>query len=584
MNLTARRRLLAVARGEEPPDLVIVGGEVANVYSGEWLAANVEVAEGRIAYVGPRPPLVGARTRVVQAEGRPVVPGYIEPHCHPWVVYSPLALLERALADGTTTLVFDNLFFFVLLGPQGWRRLADRLREAPADVRWVVRLHPQWPYQGEEEDFAWERLRDLLAAPDVVGSGEVTRWPAVCQGDSHLLDALGAVRASGKRADGHMAGASYDRLCGLAAAGLDADHEAITGPQALDRLRLGLWVMLRFSSLRPDLPELVRFLCQAGVHTHRLLLTTDGAAPDFYQQRGVVAGALEEAVRTGMDPMAALQAATLNAATFLGLDGELGGIAPGRRAHLLLLPSRTGFRPELVLVDGRVVARDGRLVAPLPEVDWAGLGLRLPFAPPRRFEDPALYHLPADRGGLPGMRLVNAVITRSMDDNTPRVAAEAHSSGREEPILAVLCDRMGRWMAKARLAGLMPGLEGLATTFTTSTQLLVLGRDPASMAAAAGEVARLGGGFALAEGGSVVWGAALPVGGMMTEGPFDEAVRIERELGEHARRAGYRFHDILYTLLFLTCDFLPDLRLTPRGVMEVKSGRVVYPAQPMPGA
>jgi adenine deaminase len=399
----------------------------------------------------------------------------------------------------------------------------------------------------------------------VVASGEITGWARVARGDPRLAAGIAAAKAARRRVEGHNAGASYNRLAELSAAGISADHEGIDGADALHRLRLGMWTMLRQSSLRPDLERILRELGDVVSTSRRLLLTTDGATPSFYAERGMIGGALRIAAECGVDPMRALQMATIDPATFLGLDEELGGLAPGRRATLLLLPGIGEWRPELVLVDGRVVARDGRLTAALPEVPWDELpAYRL--ADPPAFADPAIY---APLTG-PVMRYESAVINRRADP----VAELAQGQVR-----AALVGRDGAWVTNGVVEGLVD-LDGFATTATTSLELLVLGRDPAAMARAAARVAELGGGFAFAGG----WSAPLEIDGLIVAGRFDKAVTLEKGLSNEMARHGYRFHDPLYSLLFASGDFLPEVRPTPRGLVEVKSGAVLEPARPLVGS
>jgi adenine deaminase len=287
--------------------------------------------------------------------------------------------------------------------------------------------------------------------------------------------------------------------------------------------------------------------------SHRLMLTTDGAVPSFYAERGVIGAALRVATHAGVDPMRALQMATIAPATFLGVDEELGGIAPGRRATLLVLPAPGEWRPELVLVNGEVVARDGRLTAAPPHIPWPPFS---PLTPPR---DPAAYR---SSGTVPVMRYESAVINRRADTPIdPLPPGHVH---------AALVARDGSWVTNGVIANLLD-VDGFATTATTSLELLVLGRDPAAMARAAARVAELGGGFAFAGG----WSQPLEIDGLITAGSFADALALEAELTREMAAAGYPFHDPLYSLLFASGDFLPEVRLTPRGVLEVKSGAIL---------
>ena len=231
-----------------------------------------------------------------------MAPGYIEPHTHPWCLYSPSSLLEVAVPDGTTTLVYDNLFFYLAHGVDGLREVVDAMHGAPAHIKWVARISPQSAYPDEAERFAIERIAPLFEWPEVVASGEITNWMSVARGDPRVLAGMAAAKAAGKRVEGHNAGASYNRLNELSAAGISADHEAITGEEALSRLRLGMWTMLRQSSLRPDLEPMLRELLPVLDASRRLMFTTDGAVPSFYAERGVIGGCLRIADRGRRGP------------------------------------------------------------------------------------------------------------------------------------------------------------------------------------------------------------------------------------------------------------------------------------------
>jgi adenine deaminase len=532
-------------------DRLIRNGTIVNVYSGELLPGNVAIAGGRIIYVGPGEP---AAAEVIDAKGLYLAPAWIEPHAHPWLLYNPVSMIEGILPGGTTTIFNDDLFFFLQAGPEGFARMLDALASLPIRYHWLVRLMSQSEYDGEADEFALEKLKPLLARPDVAGSAELTRWPLVWKRDPCALDAIAHVHTLGKRVDGHTAGASYEKLNGVVLGGVDACHEAITKQEVLDRLRLGLWTILRHSSLRRDIPELARAITEDGIDTRRVMLTVDGPAPRSIAEGGFVDEALRQCVAAGVDPVKAIQMATINPATYYGLDRELGGIAPGRRADIVMLPDLRGFRPVRVLMDGGDVARDGKAVVDLPAIRWDDFGLRRTF----RAEN-----LPLEVAEpIPVIEFVSNAITRG---------AGMQQEPSEGDILGILADRAGRWATPAWIRNFAPGLDGLASSYNTAMHLLVLGKDPQAMRRAARAVVESDGGIALGDG----WKVELPIAGMMMDKPFAESARAQVELEERVRAAGYPFRDILYSLLFLCCDFLPGLRLTPRGVLDVKTTRIV---------
>jgi adenine deaminase len=565
-----RRRAIEVANGDHAPDLVVRGGTLANVYSGEWLPWNLEVADGRVAYAGPREPDLGPGTEVVDAAGLVVAPAYIEPHSHPWAIYNPVSLAMAGLARGTVTHVGENMLIAVE-GPESLAPMLEAFAPLPAHLRWTARV-----------DLGAAVADAQLRLPEVVGCMELARWRDICAGDPEVLAAYAAARERGKIVDGHAAGASFARLAALAAAGYSSDHEAITADQALDRLRMGLWTVLRGSSLRPDLAELARAMAAHGAGASRLLLTSDGSGPAHYEDRGMVDGLLATAVAAGFHPMTALRMATLNAATFLRLDHELGGLGPGRRATFVLLASPSEFTPLRVYADGRLVAQGGSPVATPPEVDWHGLGCSARFAAPERFAVPAIYaprSLPGET--VPAMDYESAVVTRRRDCELP---ADVDGRPAEGFTHVALIDRGCRRIVRGVATGLFRDMPGIASSYNAPMELLVAGRDPESMGAAAAEVARMGGGIAVAAGRRATWSARLVVLGMETSGTFAEAARIERELRERFAAAGYPHDDPLYTLLFAAADNIPDLKLSTRGLLEVKTGRLLGAPEPLPAA
>ena len=253
----SRRELIDVAKGLKPADIYIKGGKVVNVYSGEYLEQNIAIYKDCIAYVGDSELSIGDNTQIIDAEEMYISPGFIESHAHPWVIYNPISVTEKVLPLGTTTTVNDNLFFYLHMGVQGLKELIKDSNLLPGHFLWLIRLVSQADYPGEREWFHPENIRTLLDLDEVVGSAEITRWPLLYNGDPFVLDTIDYVKQIGKIADGHNAGCSYEKLNSIAASGINACHEAITAKEAYDRLRLGLWTVLRNSSLRPDLHEII---------------------------------------------------------------------------------------------------------------------------------------------------------------------------------------------------------------------------------------------------------------------------------------------------------------------------------------
>jgi adenine deaminase len=566
LGLAQRRRLTAVARGAAPADLYVRGGTLLNVYTGEIYPANVAIAGERIAYVGPRGDMVGPRTATLDATGRVLVPGYIDPHVHPSHLVTPSGLARHLLPLGTTTVFADTLQLWELGGLRAFRTVADALARAPLKFYWMIRVHAQARSLDEPRRYRPADLARALAHPWSFAAGEVTRWPDVWSGSRDLLGRLDLALRRGQRVEGHTAGAAAEKIAAIAAGGLTSDHEPITAREVLDRARQGIAVMLRESSLRPDLAGLLGALKDAPALASRLMLTADGSMPAFIRDHGFVDHLLRVALEGGLAPIDAYRMATLNPATYLGRDADLGGIAPGRYADLCLLRDLAEPRPEAVVARGRLAARGGRTLVAVPEPDW-----RRAFTSPaarltvRWRARPDDFRLPA-RATYPVMRLVSAVIAR----------LEERGLG-EGDLHAALLDRAGRWVAPGVVAGFGDRVDGLASTITTDFNILVLGRRPEAMARAVNRLLDVRGGVVLVEGEQVAFEMPLPLGGVMTHMSVPEAAAREDALRAALVARGYPHHEPLFTLFFLAADFLPFVRLSPRGVWDVKQGRVLLP-------
>ena len=561
-----RAALVAVARGDPVADCVVRGGLLLNVYTGECYPASVAIKGERIAYVGARDDMVGPRTEVIDATGRTLVPGYIEPHAHPWNLGTPAVLARHVLPLGTTTLFADNLLIYWLAGVTGFERTVAALARGPVKFYWMVRPHGQSRTLDEGARFPVRALARMLDNPWAAAVGEVTRWTDLVAGRLELFERLALGHARGKRIEGHTAGASAERVAVLAAAGLTSDHEPITAQEALDRARQGIALMLRQSSLRPDLRGLLAPFVKAGA-LGRIMLTTDGSTPAFVAEHGFVDGLVRIAMEEGVPPIEAYRMVTLNPATYYGKDADLGGIAPGRFADILLLEDLTEPRPRAVIARGRLLARDGRLLARVPEPPWREI-----FTPRvTRFDrpwrlTPEDFALPP--GPLPAMRLVSTVITAL--EERPFAPGDLH---------AALVDRHGEWITVTALAGFATEVDGLAATLSTDYQIVAVGRSREALARAVNRVVALKGGIVLVDGERVAFELRLPVGGLMSTRPLPELAAKERELKALLAARGYVFHDPIFTLYFMVADFLPAVRLSSRGVWDVKRGRVLAPSR-----
>ncbi|MCR8982244.1 adenine deaminase C-terminal domain-containing protein [Brevibacillus laterosporus] len=577
----AYKQLIRTAKGLEAASVWITGGTILDVYTKSWRKADIVLAGERIAYVGEKVPLVNEDTICINAKDKYIVPGYIEPHAHPFQWYNPFTLADYALQTGTTTMISDSLFFFQLLPYDKLSSLFDEINKHPMKQFFWARLDSQ-TLPDPEGVFQRERIKELLDHPLVIQAGELTDWRGILDEREELLEGMRYALDLGKRIEGHHPGASYQTLAIAAAHGVGACHESMKAEELLHRLQVGMYATLRHSSIRPDLPKLITEWLELDLPwSPRMMLTSDGATAPMLRN-GVMDYTIRVAIESGMPIEEAYGMATLNPATYYGMDTEIGGIAPGRLADILLLTEKNNPTPETVIANGLIIVQEGQVVAKVPKSqmsDYVSGSLTMEemvsdqwFLFPDKTQALSLDTLPV-------ICMINAVISKL--DETTVIHDWEELIQIPDAMLAVLIDPKTKQLTKAILRGFAVELEALATSFHASTEFLVLGRNPQSMKAALQEIMASKGGVAIIEKGEVLFHIPLPIGGKMT----DESMEIVMEKSERfttlMKGRGYRFDDPIYSLLFFTATHLPFVRFTKAGIYEVKTGSLIYPATPL---
>ena len=579
MNLENRRskgRYAGSSRNKE--SILLKGGTILNVYSGELLKMNIAIKGERIWYVGPSSDVVSGDTQVLDVGNKVLVPGYIDPHFHPWFTYNPISFGEKACCLGTTTIFCDNLIFYMLMGVRLFEDFIDALSGMPIKFFWFCRAVPQTPMKTEDELFSVENLERLLKNPLVQSLGEITRWPEIVRDNPKILEIIRLTKRLKKRVDGHTAGAKYDQLGILSRAGVESCHESINAKEALERLRLGFYVLLRESSLRRDLSDLLKIVTKNRVSTDRIMLTTDASSPLFYEEYGATNYLLKIAMNEGIDPITAYRMVTINPAVYFGMDHEIGGIAPGRYADILVLKDLAHPTPELVVSKGRIIAEDSNLIESFPWEGWEAFFPSGSFSGHSWSAKDHHFHIASREKSItfPTIRLINPVITRIEWVDFIIKDGLLDLDDKEGFCFLSLINRDGKWVTNGVIQG-FGNVEGLACTFNTAAEILAIGRNPKAMSAAVNRVLDIKGGIVVIEGGRVVHEFSLPLGGLMSNLSMTQLAQKDRELREFLSKRGYPYHDPLYTFIFLPNDFLPDVRINYQGVVDIRNDKVLWP-------
>ncbi|MDC3414193.1 amidohydrolase family protein [Aquibacillus sp. 3ASR75-11] len=565
------RKHVAIIDGTVAPTLLLKNITYLNVFLKQWVRANIWIYQDRIVYVGDKLPNNTSGTEIVNYEGRYAVSGYIEPHVHPFQLYNPHQLAKYAAYSGTTTLINDNLMWLFLLEEKKAFSIIDDFMLSPVSVYWWSRFDSQSSLQVEEEElFTNEKVMKWLEHPAVVQGGELTAWPQVLSDDDRILYWMQETKQLRKPVEGHLPGASEHTLVKMKLLGVDADHESITGKEVLERLKLGYQVGLRYSSIRPDLPDLLKEIKELGIDYYdSFTMTTDGATPSFYE-KGIMNQCIEIAIQQGVPVIDAYLMASYNAARHLGMQERIGSIAPGRVAHINILESKENPNPISVLAKGKWMKKDGERTESMPPIHWGKYGIERLNLDWELQEDDMQFSLPI------GMEMVSDVIMKPFAVSIDATVNEIHNKFDEAFLM--LIDRQGAWRVNTIIKGFTNSLGAIVSSYSNTGDIVFIGKNKQDIAIAFERMKEIGGGIVLVHNGEVKFELPLTLAGIMYDGSLDQLIIEEKKLKDLLKKYGYPYNDPVYHLLFLSSMHLPYIRITPKGIMDVKKKEVLFPA------
>ena len=557
-----------VLDGKKAPSILLKNARYLHSTLKQWLHGNIWIEGERIVYAGPEMPTNIEGTEIVDVAGKTLVPGYIEPHVHPFQLYNAVTFADFAAQTGTTTMLCDNLTLYLNMKNNKAFHLLDELKKLPFTFYWWVRLDSQTQMIREHNLFSGHALKEWGKRPDVLMAGELTSWPRLLDGDDQLLYWLQLASAYGKKIEGHLPGSSAKTLAKMKLFGMDGDHEAMTIEEVKNRLLHGYDVTLRYSSIRPDLPEMLRDMVAENWHSYdHLMMTTDGSMPHFHVD-GLMDKCIRVALDAGVPPIEAYQMASYNTARYYNLDKYQGFIATGRVANINVLEDEFHPTPISVLSKGQWLKRDHEQVQSL---DYA-------------LDD---YHKPLTLGfdlteedfqfSMPfGIEMVNDVITKPYSINLH--VNEGDLAKNHDECFLVLVDRHGKWRVNTMLKGFATHLDGFASSYSITGDIILIGKSMKSMMRAFREVREMQGGIVVVDGEEVAEKMALTLDGIMSDKPMEDLIVEEARIVNAVKERGYKHGDLIYTLLFLQATHLPYIRITQRGIFDVMKKQVLFPA------
>ncbi|MFC3883878.1 adenine deaminase C-terminal domain-containing protein [Bacillus songklensis] len=566
------RNHVEVLDEEKKPHIILKNATYLNTYLHQWLVANIWIYEDRIVYVGENLPENLNGYEVIDCQGQYLVPGYIEPHTHPYQLYNPLTLAKHAGQFGTTTLISDNLTFFFELPTKVAFELLNEFKNIPSSMYWWCRFDGQTELPNNHDIFNTEDVISWLQHESVLQGGELTAWPKLLNGDNQMLSWVQETKRLNKKVEGHFPGASERTLAKLMLLGTDCDHEAMTGQEALTRLMQGYTVSLRHSSIRSDLEILLKELIELGVQKFdRFFFTTDGSHPFFYEN-GMTDELIKIAINHGIPLIDAYCMASYNIARYYNMEHLHGSIATGRIANINILESKNNPTPISVLAKGKWIKQDGKDKNDSSSIDWDKFQI-----------SPLNLKWTLQEGDLSfstsnGINLLNNVITKPYESSID-LSSDELSPEHDECFLMMVA-RDGSWRINTLVKGFVQHLGGIASSYSGTGDILIIGKRKTDMLIAFERMQAIGGGIVLAEENHILHEIPLPLNGIMSDLDMGFLIKNEKKMIELLKERGFKYNDPAFTLLFFSATHLPFIRLTPSGLYDVKNREVlVFPTK-----
>ncbi len=577
------RILIDVAMGRAPADLVIRNGEWVCVQSGEIVPeADIAVKDGRIAYVGGSAAhCIGPETKVIEAESRYLVPGLLDAHMHVESGMVTVTEFVRTVAPhGSTGLFIDPHEIANVFGLKGVKLMADEAADQPIHV-WVQMPSCVPSAPGMETPGASigpDEVAEAMTWPGIIGLGEMMNFPGVFNGDEKMLAEIDATRRAGKVIGGHYASPDLGLpFHGYAAGGPEDDHEGTRLEDAVARARQGMKVMLRYGSAWQDVAAQVKAVTELGLDPRHFILCTDDSHAATLTQDGHMDRVLRHAISQGLDPLTAIQMCTLNTAEHFGLSREMGMIAPGRWADVVLVKDLYDFRADLVIARGQVIAESGELLVELPSrtyPDWVTRSVNIGR---RLTADDFVIRAGSGRSKTVRVNVIgiieNQAPTRHLTFDLQPNEGEIRADMQKDLAKIALVER--HRASGGVTVGLVSGFGfdakcGIASTVAhDSHHMLVVGTDDEDMSLAANILAEAGGGQVVVKNGQVVGKVELEIAGLMSRERAEVVAQKAATILEGFRACGCTINNPNMTMSLLALVVIPELRISDKGLVDV---------------
>ncbi len=556
-------KIIKVARGIEKADLVIKNANIINVLSEEIHKCDIAISDGVIAGIGKD----YEGKQEININGAYVSPAFIDGHVHlESSMLLPHEFAKAVVPCGTTTVITDPHEISNVLGLHGISYMHEAVKNLPLNVYTMLpSCVPATPYETSGFDLNSYDLALLIDSPWVLGIAEMMNYSGLLNLDKNVLAKLDLAKSKGKRIDGHAPFLSGKDLCAYVASGVKSDHECTTPEEAIEKIRLGMYIMIREGTAAKDLDALIPVLKEKN--TRKCMFVTDDRHPKDLKVH--INDMVRRAVEAGVDVIKAVQIGSLNTAEYFGLKNQ-GAVAPGYRADLLILPDLKSFKPDIVIKDGKIVAENGELLKSFTKFEKPSVrsSINVRWIEEKDFTIKGTSKFVNTIEIIPHQLVTKSSICEAKFENG------LLNSNIETDTLKILV--MERHRATGNIGkGFVKGFNlksgAIASTVAhDSHNMIIIGTNDFDMYTAAVELVKMQGGKIVVKDGKVLAKLPLPIAGLISDKDFEYVVQHCEDLNKAVKELGCTLDDAFMTMGFLSLPVIPELKITDKGLFSTK--------------
>lgn len=574
--------LNAVAMGEKKADLILKNCSLVNVYSHEILPqTQIAIVNERIAYVGlDASHTLGSKTIVMDLQGKYVTPGFADPHIHIDQFVLPSELAKKSLLCGVTSLFSDPIDIVSVCGYRGFREFIKLTQNLP--IRFFHVVPGGLPVDrkfSHGKTLSAIQEKTAIKLPNVLGLGEVFSWTKVTERDSKTMKTLAMMLDNDCIINGHTAGASGKKLNAYVSSGILSCHEPVNFEQVLERLRLGMWIMIREGSIRRDLKEILPGVMNHETNTERLMFCSDGIDPLDLLHYGHIDHCVRESIKLGLDPIDAITMASKNCFDYYNLGKDLGGIAPGKLADILVFDNLTTMLPNKVFVGGKLVVSNGKVITkiqPKTIPKWIRNTVKL-----KRFSE-NIFHVKSKSSSVTAnlICMQTEIITKKEETELKTKDGNVLASGDKDVWKVAAFDRT--YGSKKHAIGFLKNFGSQIGAFASTwsfheNDLIVIGSNDKDMTIAANNLVKSQGGMTVVKNGNTLSSLPLQMAGIISTDSFEKVHQNFADLNSTIVESGCKFKKPHLIPLFLPFLALPAIRILYSGIVDVKNRSFIPP-------